>query len=363
VPYYNYNHLSPEERKYYDVILQGLHDRKESIDISGLKLPKSNLRKLWHGVMHDHPEIQWAACYRVGYQTSRDGTVATILPNYWTDPQEQQRRHQAVEQVVPEYLEGITPETGDFDTALQIYINMARRMDYDTLALERQERRRHQPEHEVDDLRTLYGALVQRKPVCVGYANAYAYLLRKAGLEAFVVVGDCHGGGGHAWNIARLENKYYHVDVTWGDGSNTKPGVGRDEPSFAYFALTDKDIRLTRSIERMPPTPPCTATDCNYFVRNGLYFTSYDHRAVTAKLKELLQEPSRCRVDLRFSNAKVLDAAYRQLYYNGGLQELLRTTGRPGLDKCYTYDTLNVLTCIFQPLKKDGRSRRPEDVI
>jgi len=368
VRFYNREQLSAEEKPYYDRILQGLHDREENIDISGLRLSENHVKRLWYGVMQDHPEIHWAACYRVSYRLDPSRTTIThICPNYWVDPQEQQRRQQAIEKVVPEYLEGVTPETGDFDTALQIYINMVRRMDYDSLELDRQEARRkrngNHADNEVDDLRNIYGALVQRRPVCVGYANAFTYLLRQVGLESVVVTGDCIDGGGHAWNIARLENKYYHFDVTWGDGSNTIAANSRAEPSFAYFALTDRDIRLTRTIDKDPPKPLCAATECNYFVHNGQYFSAYDHRAVTAKLKELLREPSRCRVDLRFGNSKVLETAYRQLYFNGGLQELLRATGRKGYDKCYTYEKLNVLTCIFQPLEKNGKSLKPEDAI
>ena len=82
-----------------------------------------------------------------------------------------------------------------------------------------------------------------------------------------------------------------------------------------------------------------------------------------AKLTELLQEPTRCRVDLRFGSRKVLDIAERQIIGNGGLHELLRATGRSGYDQCWTYPKLNILTCIFQPLEKKENPIKPEEAI
>ncbi len=61
---------------------------------------------------------------------------------------------------------------------------------------------------------TMYSALYDQKSVCDGYAEAYVYLLRRVGIESFV----CRSKQlNHAWNIVKVENKWYHVDVTWDD--------------------------------------------------------------------------------------------------------------------------------------------------
>jgi hypothetical protein len=233
-------------------------------------------------------------------------------------------------------------------------------MDYDTLALNRQKAQARDAE-EVDDLRNSYGALVLGRPVCRGYAAAYQYLLQQVGIQSVVVSGDCKGEGRHAWNIVKLEGDYYHIDVTWGDGSNTDASFSAAEPNFKYFGLTDREIRMSRTIDRTPPMPACTATACNYFVRSGLYFTGYDHKVVMEKIAELLKEPNRRRVDLRFSSTNVLDVAYAQLVYNGGVQELLRATGRNDVDDTVYDPKFNVMTCFFQPLEKTDEPIKPEE--
>lgn len=48
--------------------------------------------------------------------------------------------------------------------------------------------------------------------VCGSYARAFALLMQEAGLEAYYVANETH-----AWNIVKLEDHYFHVDVSYAD--------------------------------------------------------------------------------------------------------------------------------------------------
>jgi len=56
---------------------------------------------------------------------------------------------------------------------------------------------------------SVYGALVEGKAKCQGYAEAYRYLMEKVGIECYNVRYP-----GHVWNLVKLDGEYYHVDVT-----------------------------------------------------------------------------------------------------------------------------------------------------
>lgn len=49
--------------------------------------------------------------------------------------------------------------------------------------------------------------------VCEGYSKAFQYLCDMGGVECYIVTGKMNGGA-HMWNIAVLDGKSYHVDVT-----------------------------------------------------------------------------------------------------------------------------------------------------
>ena len=64
-----------------------------------------------------------------------------------------------------------------------------------------------------------YGGLVAKKhsTVCQGYALIMYKLLTDAKVPCHYVTGDV--GGAHAWNIVKINKKWYHLDTTWDDPS------------------------------------------------------------------------------------------------------------------------------------------------
>lgn len=54
----------------------------------------------------------------------------------------------------------------------------------------------------------------KRSGVCRHFAKLFAYMARRAGLDALVISGKAEGGN-HAWNAVKIKNKWYLLDVTW----------------------------------------------------------------------------------------------------------------------------------------------------
>lgn len=62
----------------------------------------------------------------------------------------------------------------------------------------------------------IVGALINRKCVCNGFASAFKYLCDRLGdLEVIMVSGETTEP--HAWNMAKVDGEFYHIDVTWDD--------------------------------------------------------------------------------------------------------------------------------------------------
>lgn len=84
-----------------------------------------------------------------------------------------------------------------------------------------------------------YGALVEGRAVCQGYAVAYDCLLRTVGINSFTCVSREMN---HAWNIIQIDGQWYHVDVTWDDPVWNTEGMVRHE----YFLLSDAEMRARK---------------------------------------------------------------------------------------------------------------------
>jgi hypothetical protein len=77
-----------------------------------------------------------------------------------------------------------------------------------------------------------------RTGVCAGYARLLEAMGRALGVEVLYVVGDARTSGskesgeGHAWNVARVDGHYLHLDATWNSGYV-------DGPKFTKHYRTD----------------------------------------------------------------------------------------------------------------------------
>ncbi|MGN0619026.1 MAG: transglutaminase domain-containing protein [Ruminiclostridium sp.] len=82
---------------------------------------------------------------------------------------------------------------------------------------------------------TAYGALKDKKAVCQGFAALFYRMCLDNGIDCRIISGDA--GGAHAWNIVKVDGKYYYADVTWdcfviADAANNR----QEKPAtFFYF--------------------------------------------------------------------------------------------------------------------------------
>lgn len=132
-----------------------------------------------------------------------------------------------------------------------------------------------------------YGALVTGKAVCEGYARAFQYLLYQSGIQCLIAEGSSINPftgltEGHAWNVARIDGQYYHVDPTWDDTDDANTPV-----VYPYFNLTTAQINENHTIssENSYALPNCVATANNFHVKNGTRLTEYTVDSVARMLK------------------------------------------------------------------------------
>ena len=218
---------------------------------------------------------------------SMQGSCVNLI--YCMDEGEKQRLMAQIDAALSQFTEGITDTMSAYDVALRVHTNIIKVIDYDTIALERQEQTGiGDTEH--DWLRTICGVFINKKAVCAGYAKAVQFLLQKYGLECGYCVGDMlkkdENGKvtAHAWNILKADGEYYYLDATWDDFSNTIQKVKRNEMSYNYFCVTTEEMLRTRIFNWCPTEMPvCTATKCNYHYHNNAVIESYDIK----KIKEI----------------------------------------------------------------------------
>lgn len=139
----------------------------------------------------------------------------------------------SVEQGIAHALANIKTGMTDVEKALVLHDYIVRECDYyPGTAKEHEEIAKKNPEHSMFKPE---GVFIERYAVCQGYAIAYSQLLFRSGITSCIVVSDDMN---HAWNMVKIGENWYHVDVTWDDPSNMRGGYVYHK----YFLKSDAEF-------------------------------------------------------------------------------------------------------------------------
>lgn len=80
-----------------------------------------------------------------------------------------------------------------------------------------------------------YGVLYQGYGICSGYADAMALFLNYYEIPNFKLASE-----NHVWNVVLLDDKWYHLDLTWDDPILTS---GENVLDDTYFLITTEQLK------------------------------------------------------------------------------------------------------------------------
>lgn len=126
-----------------------------------------------------------------------------------------------------------------------------------------------------DDSYHPYGILVKGTGVCNGYSETMKLLLNMVGIECMVVTSDEMN---HAWNIVKINGRYYQLDATWDDPVPDTAG----EIRYNYFNLSDTMMGKDHVWDKQK-YPVCSSMDENYFYQSGLVVRTGDELLAVIK--------------------------------------------------------------------------------
>ena len=240
--------LSKEEAAVYNTMLTGLLQYSKEIACHGCTV--SQVQKIYHYLKLDVPELFYIKNIRISYLTE-NASRCTVIPEYrftiWQSHDTLISMSRRCKELVDKYK-----QCSDFQKEKAIHDYIATTVKYkDTEA---------PYSHEAP------GAVLYQVGVCEGIAKAFKYLSDRLGLRSVVVFGTSYeqgNGGGHAWNLVRVNGVFYHIDTTF-DTTISSSCIRYD-----YFNLSDADIRSSHHWDDKLPECPRTF---GIYERMGRYF-------------------------------------------------------------------------------------------
>ncbi len=138
-----------------------------------------------------------------------------------------------------------------------------------------------------------YGSLIEGHGRCEAYCKGFMWCMRKLGIECICVLGTQNWDlnsmfSEHSWNIVKIDNNWYHVDITV-DNVNLSINAG-NTANYGFFNVDDSFINESHKISQVYSdvgVPVCESTKLNYHKMNNQFVTSEN---AGEKLKNIWSE-------------------------------------------------------------------------
>ena len=238
-----YSQLTPEEKALYVMISEGVLRIKKEANESGAypleeiryeygKLSGYSINRALSAFLSENPDVFWIS-NTYTYVYGADSTVLNLQSYVSADTCASMA--QELIDVLHTFIANLGNSIDEYRREKYIFDFITDRCSYDSAAVNG---------GESWTTYTIYGALVEGKAVCEGYARAAVKLFNLCGIDSVIVNGYLSGvssesGNTHMWNLVKIEGDWYHLDITGCDGETL---VG-----YQYFNVTDSQIQKSHS--------------------------------------------------------------------------------------------------------------------
>ena len=253
---YYYNRLNKAQQNTYHAIKTGLQSLAPSFQIP--RLEHKELADVFFLVRLDNPEIFYSVNFK--YKFYQDSGNAEMIPEYMFDKSKIQDHQKAMKSRV-EKLARPAMKMNEVEKLQYIHDFICQNVYYDKL--------KKAYSHEI------IGPLGQGVGVCEGIAKSVKILCDALGIWCIVAISEANPEKGikyrHAWNVVRVNGKYYHVDATF----DNSLGKNTDTIRYDYFCLSDK--QLFRDHQPLVwKIPACEDGEHFYYKEKKLSFTKME---------------------------------------------------------------------------------------
>lgn len=248
----------------YDIVKDMILNGESEVLVRRNTYVEKDLQTVFSSIMQDSPDIFWVDWTSWEYAESREGFY--LRPTYIFSSTVIDTKQMELDQAIASLISEINDSNpaDDFDRAKYLHDYLIESVVYN--------------ENGPPEMHSAYGALVGKTAVCDGYAHAFQLVAQRMNLECYYLEGFIIGSAadeGHAWNVVKLDGKYYQIDVTWDDIEKTKGGEDFILKSYCYFLLSDTDMYADHTQTNVYTVPAC-AESYGYMNSVGLQGESFE---------------------------------------------------------------------------------------
>lgn len=303
---YYYDHLPEEFHEAYREIYVHLMKNEDSGALYS-QIDVENFWKIYYAVLADHPEIFWIGPSAQIEESSLTGRVVNYYFETIVPTENRAEMQEQIEATANECIYSIPSDASEYEKIKFVYEYIIDITDYNA---------------EGEANQSIQSVLLYHNSVCAGYSKAFQYILNRMGLFCTYITGRIESGGDHGWNMVRIGENYYYVDVTWGDPvfANQLEGSDDSVKNYNYLCCTENDLFKTHVPDGSVDLPPCTSDDYNYYKLNDKYYEVFDYEVLYNKLMESVWN-NELSIVMKFGTQEAFEQAKYEMFQGKLLQD------------------------------------------
>lgn len=221
--------LDIDERRLYRQIVANAYAYIEDFE-PVVPLYERQIHDVFFAVFADYPEIYWLDTrYTAGYDDEDICRQLGLVFNKAAGDVEAYADE--MDRKLTAILDDARSRTSDEERERFVHDLLINQVRYDEHAVMGQ---------------SCYSAVVLGSTVCAGYAKAFQYIMQQLGIPCYYVSGSAlaveQGSRwvSHAWNLVKLGDGWYNVDITWDDSMSTNDYYNRSDEYFNYTHMREE---------------------------------------------------------------------------------------------------------------------------
>ena len=250
-----YNQLDTTSKKIYDKILENKDNMKngtyeiefeedEFAEIlnqeNGLKILSNKYQSAVDSIRYDHIDLFYIDFTKISLRTVTYTRGKNKTYEVYLSPSEEQANY------LEEYIQDLDNMLFQLEEKSTEILENAVGSNYQKIQYVHNwliDNLQYDQTYSNENIRNIYGALIENDVVCEGYAKAFKYLLDKLNLPCIIVAGEAINSEGtlesHMWNYVQINDIWYAVDVTWDDPIIINGNNLSEEARYKYFCQGD----------------------------------------------------------------------------------------------------------------------------
>lgn len=279
LPYY-YSLLSDKEQEWYLQMRKAVINKKRSVRLKG-SIDEKIISKLANTMFY-YDVLTFNLKAIAGGTLSANGAEVEFEYNFSKESYDKMLA--AMDKTANTVIKKFDEDTSTYTKIKYIHDYLVKKTDY------------------VEEAKTAhyaYGAMAKGKAVCEGYAQAFAYICRKAGIKTVNVIGIA-GGEAHMWNKVYYNKKWYNIDVTWDDP--VAPLV--ENSSYDYFMISDEVMNRSHTPDPCEYKVPAATDDSKSYYAKYKLVASSNSEAKKLLIDQIAKAASKGKsvVTIKFSD-------------------------------------------------------------